>query len=106
MLGCKFKAPNEQAPMHQPQPLQACSLTCMIPVLSSWDSAFFGQDATHTGSLHFRQETAMLAKGFMCVTRIRDLLGLKVFSLTMLQTYSQRLHPSHFSGSETTNFLS
>jgi hypothetical protein len=92
--------------MHHPQPLHACSLMRIMPVFFSCDRAFFGQDATQTGSSHFRQETAMLVNGPMLITRMRDLCGLKVFSLAMLQAYSHRPHPLHFSGSETINFLS
>jgi hypothetical protein len=40
------------------------------------------------------------------MARMRDLVGLKVFSLTMLQAYSQTQQPMHLSGSAVTNFLS
>jgi hypothetical protein len=40
------------------------------------------------------------------MARIRDLVGLKVFSFTMEQAYSQIEQPMHFSGSAETNFFS
>jgi hypothetical protein len=40
------------------------------------------------------------------MARMRDLFGLKVFSLTMLQAYSQTQQPMHLSGSAVTNFRS
>jgi hypothetical protein len=40
------------------------------------------------------------------MARMRALVGLKVFSFTMEQAYSQTEQPMHFSGSAETNFFS
>ncbi len=104
--GCMFIAPNWQALMHHPQPLQAFSSTLMIPLFDSCVSAFLGQAVTQAGSSQCRQVTARLIKGPTRMARIRDLLGLNVFSLTMLQAYSHTRQPMHFSGSAVTNFRS
>ena len=104
--GCMFMAPNWHALMHHPQPLQAFSSTRIMPLFSSWVSASLGQAATHAGSSQCRQVIAKFTSGPMRIARIRDLVGLKVFSLTMLQAYSQTQQPMHLSGSAVTNFRS
>jgi hypothetical protein len=106
LSGCKFIAPNWHALMHHPQPLQAFSSTRIMPLSHSCFRASLGQAATHAGSSHFLQVTARFISGPMRTARIRDLFGLKVFSLTMLQAYSQTKQPMHLSGSAVTNFLS
>lgn len=104
--GCMFMAPNWHALMHHPHPLQACSSTRIMPLFSSWVSASLGHAATHAGSSQCRQVTAKFTNGPIRIARIRDFVGLKVFSLTILQAYSQTQHPMHLSGSAVTNFLS
>jgi hypothetical protein len=104
--GCMFMAPNWQALMHQPQPSQMLSFTRMMPVLDSCVSAFLGQAATHAGSSQCLQVTERLIRGPMRMARMRLLLGLNVFSLTMLQAYSHMRQPMHLSGSAVTNFRS
>src|SRR5208283_5819299 len=101
-----FMAPNWHALMHQPQPLHAFSSTRIIPLFSSCERASLGQAATHAGSSQCLQVTAMFIRGPIRIARMRDLVGLNVFSLTMLQAYSQTQQPMHFSGSAVTNFLS
>src|SRR5512136_67082 len=92
--------------MHQAQPLQAFSSTVITPVLSSWVNASRGQAATHAGSSQCLQVTAKLLSGPKRSARIRDFVGLKVFSCVTEHAYSQTVHPMHFSGSAVTNFLS
>ena len=87
--GCMFIAPNWHALMHHPQPLQAFSSTRIIPLFSSCVRASLGQAATHAGSSQCLQVIARFTNGPIRMARIRDLVGLKVFSLTMLQAYSQ-----------------
>jgi len=106
LCGCMFIAPNWHALMHHPQPLHAFSSTRMIPVFSSCDSASLGHAATHAGSSQCLHVIAKFTSGPMRMARMRDLVGLKVFSFTMLQAYSQTQQPMHFSGSAVTNFLS
>src|SRR5208283_2865302 len=101
-----FIAPNWHALMHHPQPLQAFSSTRIIPVFSSCESASLGHAATHAGSSQCLQVTARFMSGPILIARMRDLVGLKVFSLTIEQAYSQTQQPMHFSGSAVTNFLS
>jgi hypothetical protein len=104
--GCMFMAPNWHALMHHPQPLQAFSSTRIMPVSQSCFRASLGQAATHAGSSQCLQVTARFTSGPKRMARIRDLVGLNVFSLTMLQAYSQTQQPMHLSGSAVTNFLS
>jgi len=104
--GCMFIAPNWHALMHHPQPLQAFSSTRIMPLSHSCLRASLGQAATHAGSSQCLQVTARFTNGPIRIARIRDLFGLKVFSLTMLQAYSQTRQPIHFSGSAVTNFRS
>src|SRR5450756_2223453 len=92
--------------MHHPQPLHAFSSTRIMPLSSSCFSASLGQAATHAGSSQCLQVTARFISGPRRIARMRDLFGLKVFSLTMLQAYSQTTQPMHLSGSAVTNFLS
>ncbi len=104
--GCMFMAPNWHAATHQPQPLQAFSSTRIMPLFSSWVKASLGHAVTQAGSSQCRQVMAKLVKGPMRMARIRLFVGLKVFSFTMLQAYSQTTQPIHFSGSADTNFRS
>ena len=97
--GCIFIAPNWHALIHHPQPLQAFSSTRIMPLSSSCFSASLGQAATHAGSSQCLQVIARFTSGPMRIARMRDLFGLNVFSLTMLQAYSQTRQPMHFSGS-------
>src|SRR5512139_236783 len=92
--------------MHHAHPLQASSLTMIVPVVSSCVNASFGQAATHAGSSHFLQVTARLVSGPILSALILDFVGLYVFSLVIEQAYSQTVQPMHFSGSAVTNFLS
>jgi hypothetical protein len=101
-----FMAPNWHALMHHPHPLHAFSSTRIIPESSSWLRASLGQAATQAGSSQCLQVIAMFMRGPILMARMRDLVGLNVFSLTMLQAYSQTQQPMHFSGSAVTNFLS
>jgi hypothetical protein len=106
LSGCMFMAPNWQALMHHPQPLQAFASTRIMPVFSSCVSASLGHAATHDGSSQCLQVIAKFISGPRRMARIRLLVGLKVFSFTMLQAYSQTTQPMHFSGSAVTNFRS
>ena len=106
LSGCMFMAPNWHELMHHPQPLHAFSSTRIIPLSHSCFKASLGQAATHAGSSQCLQVTARLTSGPRRMARMRDLFGLKVFSLTMLQAYSQTKQPMHLSGSAVTNFLS
>lgn len=106
LVGCMFIAPNLQELMHQPQPLQVFSSTWIMPVWISCVNEFLGHAATHGGSSQWRQVIAKLTIGLICMVRMRLLEGLKVFSLAMLQAYSQTWQPTHFSKSAVTNFLS
>jgi len=106
LSGCMFMAPNWHALMHHPQPLHAFSSTRIMPLSHSCFRASLGQAATHAGSSQCLQVTARFTNGPRRMARMRDLVGLKVFSLTMLQAYSQTQQPMHLSGSAVTNFLS
>ncbi len=53
----------------------------MFPVSFDWVSASRGQAATHAGSSQSLHVTAMLANWLTRTTRMRDLSGLKAFSL-------------------------
>jgi hypothetical protein len=106
LSGCIIMAPNWHALMHQAQPLQAFSSTVITPVRSSWLRASRGHAATHAGSSQCLQVTDKLVNGPRRSARIRDLVGLKVFSCVTEQAYSQTKQPMHFSGSAVTNFLS
>ena len=57
--------------------------------VASCFKASLGQAVTHAGSSQCLQVIARFTSGPMRMARIRDLVGLKVFSLTMLQAYSQ-----------------
>ena len=92
--------------MHQPQPLHLSLSSTMLPVSADCVNASRGHAATHAGSSQRRHVTDMLASWLTLTTRIRDLRGLNAFSLLKEQAYSQTWHPTHFSGSTETNFLS
>src|ERR1035441_4680502 len=92
--------------MHQPQPLHLSLSNTMLPVSSDCVSASLGHAATQAGSSQSLQVTAMLANWLTLTTRMRDLSGLKAFSLVNEQAYSHIWQPTHFSGSAETNFLS
>src|SRR5665647_1761985 len=106
LSGCMFMAPNWHALMHHPQPLQAFSSTRIMPVSHSCFKASLGQAATHAGSSQCLHVIARFISGPSLIARMRDFVGLKVFSLTILQAYSQTRQPMHFSGSAVTNFRS
>jgi hypothetical protein len=78
----------------------------MLPVSFEWVSASLGQAATQAGSSQSLHVTAMFANWLTLTTRMRDLSGLKAFSLVNEQAYSHIWQPTHFSGSVETNFLS
>ena len=90
--------------MHQPHPLHLSLSISMAPFSFDCVKAFLGQADAHAGSSHSRQVTAMLAIWLTRTARMRDLIGLNVFSLLYEQAYSQIWQPTHFSGSAETNF--
>src|SRR5665647_1873387 len=92
--------------MHQPQPLHLPLSNMMFPVSSDCLRASRGHAATQAGSSQSLHVTAMLANWLTRTTLIRDLSGLKAFSLVNEQAYSHIWQPTHFSGSAETNFLS
>src|SRR5450756_1437889 len=92
--------------MHQPQPLHLSLSKTMLPRSSDCVRASRGHAATQAGSSQSLQVTAMLANWLTLTTRMRDLSGLKAFSLVNEQAYSHIWQPTHFSGSVETNFLS
>src|SRR4030042_3467716 len=92
--------------MHQPQPLHLSLSKTMLPVSFDCVSASLGHAATQAGSSHSLQVTAMLANWLTRTTLMRDLSGLKAFSLVNEQAYSQIWQPTHFSWSAEMNFLS
>lgn len=86
---CKAIAPNSHVSMHHAQPLHFSSSTMIMPVSSSLERAFLGQDLTHVGSSHKRQAMDMLKAGSIRKVRIRDSKGLNPPSFTAEQMYSQ-----------------
>jgi hypothetical protein len=103
LLGCKSMPPNSHASTHQQQPSHLSSSTTITPVFSSTLNAFLGQLLTHLGSSHRRQAIEVFISGSMRTVRILEIKGLNPPSLTAEQTSSHKLHPVHFSGSETMN---
>jgi len=91
--------------MHQPHPLHLSLSIRIAPFSFDCERASRGQAAAHAGSSHSRQVTAMLAIWLTRTARMRDLMGLKAFSLLYEQAYSHTWQPTHFSGSAETNFL-
>jgi hypothetical protein len=89
LTGCKAIAPNSHVSMHHAQPLHFASSSLIMPVFSSFERAFLGQDLTHVGSSHKRQAMDMLKAGSIRTVRIRDSKGLNPPSFTAEQTYSQ-----------------
>src|SRR5450759_534462 len=92
--------------MHQPQPLHLSLSKTMLPRSSDCVSASRGHAATQAGSSQSLHVTAIFANWLTLTTRMRDLSGLKTFSLVNEQAYSHIWQPTHFSGSAETNFLS
>jgi hypothetical protein len=78
----------------------------IAPVSSDCVRASRGQAATHAGSSHSLQVTAMFATWLILTTRMRDFIGLNAFSFVKEHAYSQVWQPTHFSVSTETNFLS
>jgi hypothetical protein len=91
--------------MHHPHPLHLSLLISIAPFSLDCVRAFLGQALMHAGSSQRRQVTAMLAIWLTRTARMRDLMGLKTFSLLYEQAYSHTWQPTHFSGSAETNFL-
>jgi hypothetical protein len=78
----------------------------MMPVCSDWDRAFSGHAVTHLASSQNLQARAKLKQGVMRTTRIRERIGLILFSsFSRAQAYSQIPQPVHLLGSTETNFL-
>jgi hypothetical protein len=105
LFGCNVMAPYSHASMHQSQPLHFSSSTVITPVSCDCVNASSGQAATHGASLQALQVTAVLKVSPILTERIRDLSGLKTFSFSKEQTYSQISQPTHFSLSQLTNWL-
>ena len=74
--------------MHQPQPLHLSLSKTILPMSSDCFNASRGQAATHAGSSQSLHVTAILANWLTLTTRMRDLSGLKAFSLVNEQAYS------------------
>jgi len=102
LVECNAIAPNSHVSMHHAQPLHFASSSLIIPVSSSLERAFLGQDLTHVGSSQRRQAMDIFKVGSIRIVRMRDSNGLNPCSFTAEQMYSQIRHPVHVSGSETT----
>ena len=105
LFGCIVTAPYSQASMHQPQPLHLPSSKLIIPVSFDCDRAFFGHEVTHGAFLHVLHVTTVLKVCPIRIERMRDFNGLKTFSFSKEQAYSQMSQPTHFSVSQLTYWL-
>ena len=67
--------------------------------------AFSGHAPTHGASRQDLQVIAVLNIWRILIDRMRDLSGLKIFSFSKEQAYSHMSHPTHFSLSQLTCWL-
>src|SRR5512139_1542930 len=105
LSGCMVIAPYWHVWIHQPHPSHLLSSTTIVPFSTDCFKASLGHTATHGASLQALQVTAKTESGLSLTARILDLIGLKVFSFSREQMYSQMSHPTHFSGLQLTNCL-
>jgi hypothetical protein len=77
----------------------------MAPLSVDCVKAFSGQAATQGASLQALHVIATLESWLSLTARMRDFTGLKAFSFSQEQMYSQMSQPTHFCGSQSTNWL-